>query len=48
MRKIRYQAAAEIGDGEKGELPPRRLVHQEVVGLQVTVAHAVAHQVTDT
>ena len=40
-----YQAASEIGDGEKWEL---EAVDQQVVRLQVTVAHAVAHQVTDS
>jgi len=40
-----YQAASEIGDGEKGEL---QAVNQQVVRLQVTVAHAVTHQVTDS
>jgi hypothetical protein len=40
-----YQAASEIGDGEKGEF---EAVDQEVVRLQVTMAHAVAHQVTDS
>ena len=48
--KIRkcYQAAAKVRDGEEGELEPTGLVDQEVVGLEVTVAHAVAHQETNT
>ncbi len=44
LKKL-YQAASEIGDREKGELDA---VDQHVVRLQVTVAHAVANQVTDS